>query len=212
MPPVIGCIGFADSAQYLLRGILCAVHAKLTGSGSNSHQHTSDVSCPRFYWIEIMFLKLFAAFVIIPLIELYLLVQLSFATGLGTTIAIVITTGILGSMLARREGTIAWVRFQQALAEGRMPSREIQDGLMVVFAAALLLTPGLLTDFLGFTLLVPPGRALIRKYVLSRYMKGFQVHVGPGFGPGSAFDPPNDFADDFANDEQTIDAKAVHRN
>jgi len=154
-----------------------------------------------------MFFKLLAAFIFIPLIELYLLIQLSTATSVWTTIAIVVTTGILGSMLARREGTMAWVRFQKALSEGRMPSREIQDGLMIVFAAALLLTPGLLTDFLGFTLLVPPGRAFVRKFVLSRYVKGFQVHVGPGFAHEGGSVPPSE----YANDDQTIDAKAVHR-
>ena len=93
-----------------------------------------------------MFTRLLAAFILVPLIELMLLIQLATYTSLGTTIILVIVTGILGSWLARREGVIAWFRFQSALAEGRAPSHEIQDGLMIVFAAALLLTPGLLTD------------------------------------------------------------------
>ena len=152
-----------------------------------------------------MFFRLLAAFICIPLVELFLLIRLSQATNLLTTIAIVIGTGILGSWLARREGVIAWTRFQQALGEGRAPSREIQDGLMIVFAAALLLTPGLLTDGFGFLLLFPPSRALIRKFVLGRFLKGLNVQVVGG-GNASPFT-----TDAKPNDPNTIDAKAVHR-
>ena len=132
-----------------------------------------------------MFTRLLAAFILVPLIELMLLIQLANYTSLGTTIILVIVTGILGSWLARREGVIAWFRFQSALAEGRAPSHEIQDGLMIVFAAALLLTPGLLTDAVGFTLLLPQGRELVRRTLLERYMQRFKVHfrTPDGFAP-----------------------------
>ncbi len=122
-----------------------------------------------------MLIRLMAAFIVVPLIELYLLFQLADATSAGLTIAIVVITGIIGSALAKREGAMAWFRFRSALGEGRMPSREIQDGLMIVFAAALLLTPGLLTDALGFTLLFPPGRDLIRRFVLPRLIGNVKV-------------------------------------
>lgn len=122
-----------------------------------------------------MLFRLLVAFIVIPLIELYLLLQLADYTSVAATFLLVVITGIIGSMLARREGVMAWFRFQSALSEGRMPSREIQDGLMIVFAAALLLTPGLLTDLLGFTLLVPWGRDFVRRVVLSRYTKRFNV-------------------------------------
>lgn len=164
-----------------------------------------------------MFLWLLAAFIAVPLIELYLLFHVAQATSFGTTLLIVIGTGILGSWLARREGAMAWFRFQEALSQGRAPSKEIQDGLMIVFAAALLLTPGLITDAVGFTLLIPPGRAFIRRFVLSRFMRGFSVHVGPGFQTqatsSAAPNNPDAFRADprRANDSQTIDAKAVHR-
>ncbi len=153
-----------------------------------------------------MLIRLLAAFIIIPLIELYLLLQLAQATSVATTFLVVLVTGVIGSILARREGVMAWFRFRSALAEGRMPSREIQDGLMIVFAAALLLTPGLLTDALGFTLLVPAGRELIRRFVLRRYIKGFNVQMHT--------------AEEFQNDplhrqdrgsHYTIDADAVQR-
>ena len=150
-----------------------------------------------------MLLKLLAAFILIPLLELFLLLKLADATGAGTTILLVIGTGVLGSVLARREGTIAWFRFQQALSEGRMPSREIQDGLMIVFAAALLLTPGLMTDAVGFGLLLPWGRELMRRTVLARYVRRFnvQIDMGPELQPGPKFDGSGD----------TIDAEAVRR-
>ncbi|WP_145169820.1 FxsA family protein [Rubripirellula lacrimiformis] len=122
-----------------------------------------------------MLIRLFVLFVLIPLIELYLLLQLAEATSLATTLLIVIVTGVFGSFLARREGAMAWFRFQSAMAEGRMPSREIQDGLMIVFAAALLLTPGIITDAVGFMLLLPAGRNVFRKLFLSRFSAKFQT-------------------------------------
>lgn len=156
-----------------------------------------------------MFLRLLAAFILVPLIELYLLLQLADATSVAATILIVIGTGILGSMLARREGVMAWFRFQSALSEGRMPSREIQDGLMIVFAAALLLTPGLLTDALGFTLLIPTGRDFLRRVLFNRLAKRFQVEVRSS---GETFDdntgPPHR---DPRAAGFTIDAEAVER-
>ena len=153
-----------------------------------------------------MFTRLLAAFILVPLIELMLLIQLANYTSLATTILLVIVTGVLGSWLARREGIMAWFRFQSALAEGRAPSHEIQDGLMIVFAAALLLTPGLLTDALGFTLLLPQGRELIRQTLLKRYMQRFKVH----------FHRPDDFAAEPLNRTArdstfTIDAESFER-
>jgi UPF0716 protein FxsA len=153
-----------------------------------------------------MFIRLLAAFIIVPLVELYLLLQLATHTSVAMTFLIVVITGIMGTVLARREGVMAWFRFQSALAEGRMPSREIQDGLMIVFAAALLLTPGLLTDALGFTLLLPAGRELIRRVVLRRYMQGFNIQVTTLDG----FQPETLHQED-RGEGYTIDAEAVER-
>lgn len=155
-----------------------------------------------------MFLRLLAAFIIVPLVELYLLLQLASVTSVATTFAIVVITGIIGTMLARREGMMAWFRFQTALAEGRMPSKEIQDGLMIVFAAALLLTPGLLTDFLGFTLLIPAGRELIRRLVLKRYIGRFNVQV-TSFDGFQAEPLHREHRGGYGGN--TIDAEAVER-
>ncbi|MFG0261405.1 MAG: FxsA family protein [Novipirellula sp. JB048] len=163
-----------------------------------------------------MFLRLLAAFILIPLIELYLLLELADATSGLITLVIVIGTGILGSFLARREGANAWFRFQSALSEGRMPSREIQDGFMIVGAAVMLLTPGLLTDALGFTLLFPAGRELIRRLVLSRFSGSLKVQV---FQSGGATETPPDAAESDApryvpyerGGSKTIDATSFHK-
>ncbi len=148
-----------------------------------------------------MLIRLLAAFIIVPLVELYLLLQLAEATSAATTFLVVIVTGVIGSILARREGAHAWYRFRLALSEGRAPSREIQDGLMIVFAAALLLTPGLLTDSLGFLLLIPPGRQLMRRFVLSRYVQRFNVQIDLGRPhPQQPSDPAGNY---------TVDAESV---
>ncbi len=169
-----------------------------------------------------MFIRLLALFIIVPLVELYLLLRLADVTSPMTTFLIVIVTGVIGSMLARREGVMAWYRFRSAVAEGRVPSTELQDGLMIVFAAALLLTPGLLTDALGFTLLVPVGRSLMRRFVLSRYIGRFSVQVGgdrssdsqpfgesPVHGQASQFGPSS--GTHPSRGSYTIDATAVRR-
>lgn len=124
-----------------------------------------------------MFARLLLAFIVIPFVELVLLLRMADATSWLTTLAIVIVTGLIGSFLARREGLAAIGRFRAALAEGRMPGREIQDGLMIAFAAALLLTPGLLTDALGFALLTPVGRTKIGGFLRRRYGARFQIHA-----------------------------------
>ena len=153
-----------------------------------------------------MLIRLFAAFIIIPFVELYLLLRLAGVTGPGATFLLVVVTGVIGSLLARREGLIALHRFQSALAEGRMPSREIQDGLMIVFAGALLLTPGLITDTVGFALLIPAGREFVRRFVIRRYAARFNVHVlTPGNVQSDIYHP------DDRDDGYTIEAKAVRK-
>lgn len=153
-----------------------------------------------------MLLRLLAVFICVPLIELFLLLQLADATSAWTAFAVVIVTGIIGSILARHEGVMAWVRFRNALAEGRMPNREIRDGLMIVFAAALLLTPGLLTDAVGFLLLTPFGRSLVGRLIVDRYVKRFNVQFSSG---------PQEFYQEPLNrqprDGYTIDAEVVEK-
>lgn len=109
--------------------------------------------------------RLFLLFVLVPLVELALLVRLGTAIGFWPTMALVLATGALGAYLARLQGLRTWHRIQHDLATGRMPVAEVVDGLLIFLAGILLLTPGLLTDALGFALLVPRTRKAFRHAV-----------------------------------------------
>lgn len=111
--------------------------------------------------------RLALLFVVIPLLELYLLIQLGQWVGLGPTLALVIATGLGGAFLARREGWRAFRRFGAAAARGEVPTDAALDGLAVLVGGAFLLTPGVLTDVVGFGLLLPPVRALFKRRVVS---------------------------------------------
>src|ERR671927_29684 len=112
-------------------------------------------------------LLLVILFIVVPIAELYVIIQVGEAIGVLPTIALLIVDSLLGSALMRSQGRAAWRRFNLALGEGRIPHREVLDGALVIFGGALLLTPGFLTDILGAVLLVPPTRAVVRR-VLSR--------------------------------------------
>jgi len=112
-----------------------------------------------------MFLRLLLLFTVVPLLELFILVKLGNLVGVGPTIALVILTGVLGAWLARVQGLGVVRRLRSELAEGHLPAEAVIDGLLILVAGAVLLTPGLITDTVGFVLLVPPGRAAIRKIV-----------------------------------------------
>jgi UPF0716 protein FxsA len=103
-------------------------------------------------------LRLLVLFVTVPLLELYLLVRIGEAIGLGPTIGLVLVTGALGASLARAQGLATWARFQRTLAAGGLPAQELVEGLLILVAGAVLLTPGVLTDAVGFLLLVPRVR------------------------------------------------------
>jgi UPF0716 protein FxsA len=106
-------------------------------------------------------LRLLLLFTTIPLAELALLLWIGGRIGLMPTVALILATGALGAALARHQGLATWGRFQEALAAGRLPGRELLEGLLILVAGALLLTPGVLTDAAGFLLLVPPARRWI---------------------------------------------------
>ena len=153
-----------------------------------------------------MLLTLILALTLVPLVQLYLLIRLAGVTGPGFTIALVIGTGIAGGAIARWQGLTVVQRIRRELAEGQMPTASILDGVMILVAGALLLTPGLLTDALGFFLLAPPGRALIRGSVrkwLQRQVKQgrWQVHTG---GPTrEPRDVPFEYKDTQDSDHET---------
>jgi len=117
-----------------------------------------------------MLLKLFLAFTIIPIIEIYLLIEIGAMFGALTAVTLVILTGFLGAFLARMQGLQTLYRIQESLREGRMPSGELLDALLIVIAGLVLLTPGFLTDSAGFLLLIPSTRNSI-KYWLRRQIE-----------------------------------------
>jgi UPF0716 protein FxsA len=108
-------------------------------------------------------------FLVVPIAELYVIVQFSQAIGFLSTLGLLIGISVFGGWLVRHQGIRVWQRFNQQLGAGKVPSREIVDGVLLLFAGALLLTPGFLTDALGILLLLPPTRAVFRGVVLRRW-------------------------------------------
>src|ERR687886_2066974 len=101
-------------------------------------------------------LLLIVLFIVVPIAELAVIIQVGQLIGVWWTIALLLADSVLGSMLMRSQGRAAWRRFNAALAEGRPPAREVLDGVLVIFGGALLLTPGFITDLFGVTFLLPP--------------------------------------------------------
>lgn len=108
-------------------------------------------------------------FVLIPLIEVALFIVIGGRIGLLNVVLLVIVTGIVGATAAARQGGSVWLQGQQALSDGRFPGREMAHGAMVLVGGALLLTPGFLTDIVGFLLMVPVVREWLRKWGQRRF-------------------------------------------
>jgi len=131
---------------------------------------------------------LLVLFVAVPAAELYVILQASHAFGVLNTIAALIVISAVGAWLCKREGFSTLRKVQGALNAGRIPTRELQDGALILFAGALLLTPGFIGDVVGILLLLPPTRAIARTS-LARLLRGrIQVATtgvgGRGFGWG----------------------------
>jgi len=127
-------------------------------------------------------LRLFLLFTLVPLVELSLLFWIAQHTGWVFTLWLVVLTGVVGAWLARREGLRCWLEVQRQLGEGQLPAEPLLDGLMILLAGAVLITPGVLTDLVGFSLLVPPIRRKMRSYLAARYKDRIAVHTMGGFG------------------------------
>lgn len=108
-------------------------------------------------------LLLLVAFVLVPVAELYVIVQVGQWLGVLPTLALLVVDSLLGAYLLRREGVRAWRAFRAALAERRLPAVEVADGALVILGGALLLTPGFLTDAVGLLCILPPTRAVLRR-------------------------------------------------
>jgi UPF0716 protein FxsA len=125
-------------------------------------------------------LLLIVLFIVIPIAELALIIQVGEAIGVWWTIALLIADSVLGSMLMRSQGRAAWRRFNATLQAGKAPAREVADGVLVIFGGALLLTPGFITDVFGVLFLLPPTRALIRRLFLRQAMRRITVTMTTG--------------------------------
>jgi UPF0716 protein FxsA len=102
-------------------------------------------------------------FIVVPIAELYVIIQVGGAIGVPLTLAILLADAVLGSLLLRHQGRSAWRRFNKALEERRFPGREVADGVAITVGGTLLLTPGFITDIFGLILLIPPTRAIVRR-------------------------------------------------
>lgn len=109
---------------------------------------------------------LLIAFLLVPLAEIYVILQVGHVLGFGLTLGILLTGSVLGAALVKREGLRAWRTLRAALGAGRIPGREMADAALVLVGGALLLTPGFLTDALGFLLVLPLTRPLARRLLL----------------------------------------------
>ena len=103
----------------------------------------------------------FALFVGIPLLELYVLSLVEDRIGLLNTLGLVVATGLLGAAVMKRQGAEVWRSAQTRLARGEIPAEEIMGGMMVLVGGALMITPGIITDVVGFLLMAPPIRGLV---------------------------------------------------
>lgn len=142
--------------------------------------------------------RLILFIVLIPLIELVMLHQLLNRAGLLVTLGLVFATGIIGVNLARQQGFRVWRSIHEQLAQGKTPSGEILSGVMILLAAAFLITPGMLTDTVGFLLLVPRVRMLLGTFLFrwfrNRTVATFQTHVWQR----------HDAADDLRSEQPTV--------
>ncbi|MEI7560476.1 MAG: FxsA family protein [Actinomycetes bacterium] len=125
------------------------------------------------------------ALIVIPLAELFVIIQVGGLIGAIPTILLLLTFSIAGAWLVKREGSAAWERFSNAIQAGRVPAKETADGAILLVAGALLITPGFLTDTFGILLLLPPVRAFVRTFASARFIRGSWVGMTVG-GAASA--------------------------
>ena len=129
-------------------------------------------------------------FIIVPIIEITLFVQIGGAIGLGWTLLVILATAMLGARAIRRQGIDALARAQAQMATGKPPVGEIVHGLLILMAGILLLTPGFMTDALGFLLLFPPTRLFVLElaagFILPKLFSGFSVRRGSTQDPADA--------------------------
>lgn len=150
---------------------------------------------------------LFVIFVAIPLLELAIIIQVGQLIGVGGTILSLLAISLIGAALVKREGLRAAKRFREATSAGRWPGAEVVDGALLLFAGALLLTPGYFTDAVGLLLLLPPSRGVANRALRSRA----RLFVGPGAGGAAWGGPAGPGAGADRDGVVDVDVVDVHR-
>lgn len=160
-----------------------------------------------------MLFRLFLLFTIIPLSELWLLLWFSSLTNPTVTFGLVVVTGILGAWLARKQGSQAWKKIQQNMVQGQPPTEVLLDGLMILIAGAFLITPGIMTDLVGFSLLIPAFREVLKvrvgEWVKHRAM--MQVQAQSGFQTGGGGFQDFTQPEPSVKEEDIIDVEFVRK-
>ena len=109
---------------------------------------------------------LFAVFILLPIAEIYVILQVGDAIGAPLTVLLLVADSVFGAWLVRSQGRAVWARFTRALETGRPPHREVIDGALVILGGAFLVTPGFITDVVGAFFLLPPTRAIARRLIM----------------------------------------------
>ena len=149
---------------------------------------------------------LVALFIVVPIVELWVIIEIGSLIGVWPTIALLIADALLGSLLLRHQGRGAWRRFNEALAQRRFPGREVADGLLIAIGGTLLLTPGFVTDVFGAILLIPPTRAIVRRLMRGYVTRRFVIVGAPGAGPGPSSGPAHR-AYDYDSTAEEVDGE-----
>ena len=144
-----------------------------------SHPSAPRTPAGRRRWVRPV---LVLAFVVVPLVEIWAILQVGQLVGPWWTIALLVLDSMLGAWLIKREGGRAWKALRDALQGGRMPAKEIADGALILIAGTLMLSPGFVLDLVGLLLLLPVTRPVARR-ILTRFVERRLV-VGPAFGAG----------------------------
>jgi UPF0716 protein FxsA len=167
---------------------------------------------------------LVVALLVVPLVEIFVLLQVGQVLGAVPTLGLLLAMSLVGAYLLRREGTRTWRAFRSALQSGRVPAQEVADGALVILGGSLLLTPGFVTDAVGLACVLPPSRAVLRRVALGLVTRRLGVagfvggvaaeHLGrrragrgsgshPGVVEGQVVDPPSPPEDGGQDDRRT---------
>lgn len=148
-----------------------------------------------------MLFRMLLLFTVLPLTELYVLLWVKDQTSFAFTMGLVLATGVIGASLARWQGLQALFRIREEMAAGRLPAAALGDGVMILLAGAVLITPGILTDICGFLLLIPPARRLLARGLRHWARSRFVVHQ---FQQTQSWPPQTD-----SDQDRIVDAHVV---